>query len=1179
MTRHALIIGLGGTGQWVLTYLKRDLIESNHGAMPDNVRLLCFDTLPQAGAEIGGGAERRDDGQVEISGVRLETGEEFVHLGGDVYELSRHIAKDTLLPPINRSQAHLSSWFQADYWLRNLPRASFVLAAGAGKLRQFGRLALFSDLKSPLTSEILRRLEVTIDQLAAKRRGEQRIEIIIVGSFAGGTGAGMFIDMALLARRYAQKTPHMIRGYFALPGAFQPNPDDDMLARGFAAWRELNRFMVVSQDFGLPGVSYVNSSQSDLQQGIRTKLFDACYLVDGMRNGARLPAEVEQGVFPSIADAISATLDDEAGENYTEWIVTNLAPHYAAMPDVPLYSVLGTHAYKVPVYYAQQVFVNRFTHRWLDELLNPRKDVLPTQRIMLDPANPDNPTSMGRDEALVLLTARQEYQSPASLNTTSDADVPPVAPQSEEPTSFFKQLADILNKPKRDRDALIDRYARGSSGNGLTWTNFTDLGNRQDELAQIRRRVDDEQKWTLISVIKPSKDFGEPAAGFPRRVEADRDRLVREHYGVLTANRQRNNGRYGVALDECRDAQLSIFQRLVRLWLLKTLMSGRRGGRLGYAYDLLLGLKERLETFVAFMDKVETKRRELQPSLALEKARTAAKRQMEDYSQRQWLPLLSWLDHPQAHISQQTYLRAEQALINVLKDEILHVSVNQTVKEMLLYVVRTSEELDRWVSFLASGDAATNVTGIYELLRRQGQVLEQARQADERLHIVQTMLKLPDYPEAEAQAEIERLMESVIWNLDENQANPRLKMTIMPAGEPEVCLDLPLGQQQSNILDQLAQENLQRLQRIVGRRFRQLLHLKVAAEQLRVDYRNPQELSRLIGRQAEPLFDPNPGQPGNAAVWTEMIHINTEHVDASTRTFMLGGFDLGNGQMPVAGLEQERRTRRGLDPVVRAQNQMVTVVGSTNPHKCTIIRTDDLMGVEFFRAWHQCQAAYLRNRGLPPHLNHNFPAEANAVRYERKFALKRRMQYRVFHPWVVMLLEYPERLDQFLLCLMLTWVQPQNNPPSFWYQMDLPSNNTLKRPFMLTPREETPPSIFQVARAFVLDGLDRTPGSDWWLPYDSIRSQIEGYERSDTVRWKQHLSVQVGNIASAGVVNVPQMLRQRADALGDLRRNEMLFPVGEPTDFGRAYQDLADVALLMFEDREDQGGLGTLLGA
>jgi len=295
MTRPALVIGLGGTGQWVLTYLKKDLLESNNGQMPDNVRLLAFDTMPQAGAELAAASGRRGEKEVRVGSIKLETDVEFVHLGGDVYELARVVDSGRL--------PHIGSWYRADHWLPHLPRAAFVLSTGAGQLRQFGRIALFKDLSSRIESEVWRRLDVSIGQLATKLVGEQRLEIIIVGSFAGGTGSGMFIDIALLARHRAKNVPHLIRGYFVLPRAFDPDADDDMLARSFAAWRELNRFMVVSKDFSLPTLVY-NSRDRALQlRDIRTKVFDACYLVDGVRGGTRVAAEPELGVHPTVADA------------------------------------------------------------------------------------------------------------------------------------------------------------------------------------------------------------------------------------------------------------------------------------------------------------------------------------------------------------------------------------------------------------------------------------------------------------------------------------------------------------------------------------------------------------------------------------------------------------------------------------------------------------------------------------------------------------------------------------------------------------------------------------------------------------------------------------------------------------------------------------------------------------
>lgn len=44
-TRPTLVIGLGGTGQWVLTMIKKkSYLKWSNDQMPQNVRLLCFDT-------------------------------------------------------------------------------------------------------------------------------------------------------------------------------------------------------------------------------------------------------------------------------------------------------------------------------------------------------------------------------------------------------------------------------------------------------------------------------------------------------------------------------------------------------------------------------------------------------------------------------------------------------------------------------------------------------------------------------------------------------------------------------------------------------------------------------------------------------------------------------------------------------------------------------------------------------------------------------------------------------------------------------------------------------------------------------------------------------------------------------------------------------------------------------
>lgn len=1171
MTRPALIIGIGGTGQWVLTYLKKDLMESNNGEMPDNVRLLCLDTMPQAAAEIAATSVGREEEEVKVGSIQLERDTEFVHLGGDVYELSQLVCKDSEKEGDKRSLPHVASWFQACHWLANLPRASFVLAAGAGQLRQFGRIALFKDLSSVIQSQVWRRLDVAVGQLAKKLNG-QRLEIIIVGSFAGGTGSGLFIDMGLLARHRARNVPVLIRGYFVLPRAFDPDASDDMLARSFAAWRELNRFMVVSQDFALPNMVY-NSLEQALQiDQVRTKVYDACYLIDGIRGGARVAAEAELGVFPTVADAISAILDETSGGKYTEWVVQNLAPTYATMPGEALYSVLGTHTFKVPVYYAQQDFTHRFTVSWLDELLKPiRDDPQNRERVTrIDATSPYDPTKTGREEALSLLTSPQQYRDPSEEQE-----------RSEVPTLFFNHIADVVMEGGANNINMIRQYARGSWG-GRAWLDiFANLGDRLD-IAEVREQVQRAAKLKISSVVKTSKMLKEPPRNFPRRVERDLPTFVRTNYGFRTAGGEENRGKFGDALDECGQAQMDIFSRMVELWLLRSLMSGDKSGRLGYAYDLLDGLVTHLGEFLDFMDKVRAKREELQPHLKAREDRERKKRMMIRYSTRKWPAFLPLFNHPKADQSQRVYLKAEQAVVDARKDEILHSSVTQTARAMQDYSATVRDELGRWIRLLATGDPATGVEGLYSTLRKQRRAIDKTRKADERLVAVQTRLGDLHYPQQQEKEELNRLMEGVEWEIESSDPF-RLQLSIAPTGEIPVALELPTGQERAEKRQRLTQRNLRDLQSYAHRRFSELPEETKVAERLRQEF-TPDTLAEEIGSRAEPLFAKAEGVEGGPAKWSELIRISTQEVDEATRAFIQGQID-SEGNVVASGIVQARRKKRGLDANVRDQDQLVEAVGSSDPHKCTVVRTDDLLSVEHFRSWHECREAYLRNRErMQPHLNHIFPAEANAARYEMNLAQKRRWKYRVFHPWVVMLLEYPKRLEQFFLCWALDWMQIRDDGALSWYELNVPG---FDEPFMLTPKSETLWSTFQAARFFVLEGRDQKPMSNWSLDYNLVQRQIEAQERSRGA--DEWLSFLRGQVEKSEVVEIEaddveadaeaekaseeiavvvcDDLTDHIQELDELRAQAKKMPAGEPADYHQAYKDLSDVAALMFEER------------
>ena len=228
--------------------------------------------------------------------------------------------------------------YKAQQWLDTQSPATFILDDGAGRIRQFGRMAIFKDILGQEAGSVTwRAFRSAMEAIRGKTNEQRRLEIMVVGSFAGGTGSGMFLDVALILRLLAQQqgVHHVLRGFFALPSVFTNAPDRDMKARTFAAWRELNRFMVINSDFPMPPIEWAeNNSTFSIQP--RERIFDACYLVDGRRGGQPLAEESKFGVFPMMAEVISAILDDQAGTAYTQWIFTNLAPEYTKRPDIPM---------------------------------------------------------------------------------------------------------------------------------------------------------------------------------------------------------------------------------------------------------------------------------------------------------------------------------------------------------------------------------------------------------------------------------------------------------------------------------------------------------------------------------------------------------------------------------------------------------------------------------------------------------------------------------------------------------------------------------------------------------------------------------------------------------------------------------------------------------------------------
>jgi hypothetical protein len=359
----ALIIGLGGTGQWVLTYIKNNLLE-RFEKVPSQIRLLSFDTTGEDSEVYKRGSQEPTEDEVRVGPVRLTPGEEFIYLGGNIKNTCEQIRDGKF--------SHIGSWLQAEDYLRTLSDDDFTLSRGAGQRRQFGRMALFLDLMSINNNKVIGKISDALQSIVSTQTKAQSIDIYIVTSVAGGTGSGMFIDVAHLARQIAQRNVRRevtIRGFIALHNTFHSVIRvEQVKPQVYAAIREVNRFL------SMFGEEYpINYSESQNIRELRTiytsKLFDNCFLLDAERSQLSLREKKPQyGVYPSIADCITMLLDPSSGDIFQQHYknVNNRVVDIQKRKPFAMYSSMGTLSFVLPVEDILKACTLKFSRQFLD---------------------------------------------------------------------------------------------------------------------------------------------------------------------------------------------------------------------------------------------------------------------------------------------------------------------------------------------------------------------------------------------------------------------------------------------------------------------------------------------------------------------------------------------------------------------------------------------------------------------------------------------------------------------------------------------------------------------------------------------------------------------------------------------------------------------------------------------
>ena len=1139
MTRPAVIIGLGGTGQQVVLSLKKDLLEIGKGELPKEVRLLAFDSAGRIDAQ---------------EGVALEHDIEYFQIGAPLYDLVRDI-RDDQRNAANGAPAELSHlhWFPAEAALP-LGRAALHCAIGCGAYRPLGRLALFNKV-----GQVVEKIRGAINAAGPHAFGSRAdaenanlLEILVVSSLAGGTGAGMFVDIGWLVRHVAEnmlQDRYVLRGFFLLPSGFGAGDASDVRSkegRGFAAWRELNRALL-----GGGGNKIVyEPSDASLNVSTDSKCYDVSYLLDPRRETYPLQAQPEAGIFPAIAHGMSLMLDKKSGNNFTFFWSNVFMGLMAENPGV-YHSAFGCYTLKVPVYATEALFAQSLAIDTLDALLKPRY----------------------AEGIFAGLAENQNLERPAGW--TGAAAVKAFLTQ----VNLFTGEATILNTPwLRIIGALEDfteaqkvvhiKALANSALSGQMLRYFSAFSQVPNAVvaagaaaAPVMQQLTNELQWSVWKEAVPSREFGDtPQQAFVRLTSATNPRGVpmvfARRFGDETkfGTGEGGHGEFGAAMQRVKLAQLDAFRSLLREQMLVDL-NGTTGaavsaktGKLGYVRLFCEVLSAKLDGFGTFLKAVmEMKSAELHKAANTKIAVQKAQKEYEGLCGKTCV-FTFWDSqvHPEAHRAQRRYLKAAQVDMDRRRGDIFLIVMAQTVAEMKAVVDATSRDLDNWVAHLAYGDLGFNIQG---LLKRLGGTKDNivANMAKFDLlgnplfattrsfgGVAQAIAKREFEPEPEMVAE---LLGAFRWTASVEPGIVRLGFAVDYPGATPAAARIPHA---------LLREG----ERCVANNEASIVALSRLQYTKLVD-----QVSQPLAEEVGELFGAEElavAMQNHAGVYYRQRPGGIAQQPLSRAVFLRVNLQASPGR---AGYFNEffghyRQLHTGL-PSARMYE-------SEDQYKMTMMHVYDLIQSESFEMWHTCRGSYAQVLNLlPENAVHIFPAEQHAAFYERRLPSDLQTNVREFQPEVTALLESRERLSLFFRAFAMGLIAygPETIDGllyQFWrYQV---SGGPVVH---LTNRQAggDPTSVFELIKAFlrgrdVRHDHDQVLGIDWPGLRRALALSEQDPQMQAGSRYREQMRGQatglVTRIRSGGAMGV----QANAGANGGNQK----------------FLDLADVAELIFRD-------------
>ena len=1048
LAHPSVIIGLGGTGKWALTYIKKNLLDTYGGVIPPTVRLLAFDTTSEHTTRDG---EKREE-DVQVGDTQLDGKSEFIYLGGNIEQICRDIRDKNAYP-------HIGSWFQARTYLQSTDPRAFDISGGAGQKRPFGRMSVFYDLQQSAGASIPNKITSAINDVIAANQQRSTVEIYIIASLAGGTGAGTFIDVAHLARWYAAKqirTGFAIRGFLALHNTFNTVINiNDVQPQAFAALRELDRFMLVFDQHYPIVYNPSNPQLNTIYGGQLGKLFDNCYLLDATREKMPLDnIQPKYGVYPSIADAITMLLDGATGEAYTQHYinVNNRIANVQSQIGKPIYSSLGAYSLILPV----EDIITSLSYRFARDLL--AKHLL---NIEEQPGEDGQMRYILKYEGNAKQEAATFLQSPRSASGIAS-------------TGFIVRTPTIVDNRNTHDNAYITEIAELQASELLTWIIPPESDPTVEELA---RKVREELEIRLANRVQPSNIVGDdPVEGCDRVIRGVRD--FKEDFLGRESSGRKIDGAYEKALKRCVEIHRERYRKLLREYLV-TLLNGSNPGNLDFQHEKVgrLGRAQALlshisisyfNEFTNFLDRVQKQRAK---SGELSSAQESASLQLS--SMQAMKGTVSFLGtffrglHP-AIKAQRDYIEAEQEAIDIEINDLFFAFIQKTSRALQDETDMFKTAIDGWITTLVQGVAGeVNNPGLYRYLSALADDHSAEREEKQtRFNRVRKYVTDEAYEdkiyELKTTGKFNSALVQMNWSFKDDPPGSQVRL--------DFGKYLPLNNTLISGGRNSTERNCSLLLGVARSYFESLRDTLNIADRLAEE--DPLRLVNRLRESCVAMVRLDPMRTGGEQTHTYFVCVH----EGNQRAFFT----------------EFRKELRQIGNAAR-ENQMLD---SANPYTCTMLATTDVFTSEGMHAYITAEPQY--NSYLnDARLLHNFPAEVNAVYLEQQLP-KINEPRRRFSLSLTAMLENLEDVRLFTRAYLyrairLDAVTTRENCWRLFTQTQTAASRRSNGVYELSPIESTP-RLIDAMETFLFRRTDRT-NSTRVIDFGQLSSELDAIER------------------------------------------------------------------------------------